>query len=361
MGEPGPENHPLLLGINLGTACTAVVSSHGYRALTPSVVGYPRDIIAVRLLGKTQVFGDEALEHKSSLVLYHPLRDGLTPNDGKKDYNAAFELLRHLITAATPDQAGEIGGIIGVPARMSAADREMLQQLARQFFTNRLIISEPFLVAYQLDRLANCLLVDIGAGGVTISALKGAAPSPQDQAFLPRGGSYLDQRLRDVVNQHHPEIRISLHQARQLKEQYAFVGPAPEPVIVTLRARGKPLRYDLTDELGAICAGIVPEIVEQLTALLQGFDPEDQEEALQHIYLAGGGSRIHGLDLRLEQELGDYGPVRVSRVVEPEYAAAQGALRLAAELPPGDWREFRLADRPLETGRPATEANQSNS
>lgn len=350
MGEPGPKSSFFLLGINLGTSRTAVASDRGYRGLTPSVVGYPRDIIAVRLLGKTQVFGDEALEHKSALKLYHPLRDGLIPQDPKSDYNAAGELLRHVIDAAAPGRPGNLSGVIGVPARMPTASRQRLRQLVQNFFSNCLVVSEPFLVAYHLERLANCLLVDIGAGGTTISALRGAAPSPQDQAFLPRGGDYLDERLQEVVNQHQQEVRISSHQARRIKEQFAFVGPPPEPVNVSLRARGKPRRYDLTDELGAVCAGIVPEIVEQLTALLQHFDPEDQEEALQHIYLAGGGSGIRGLAPMIEEKLAAYGAVRVQRLEQPEYAGAMGALRLAAELPPADWDELSLADRPLLEG-----------
>ncbi|MDF1614239.1 rod shape-determining protein [Desulfurivibrio dismutans] len=351
MSEPSHDNSPLLLGIKLGTACTAVVSSRGYRRLTPSVVGYPRDIIAVRMLGKTQVFGDEALAHKSALALYHPLRDGLAQDGGgKHDYNAAFELLQQVISEARQDEAGDLSAVIGVPARTSHTARAALQHLVEQFCRSALILPEPYLIAHHLNCLANGLIVDIGAGHVTVCAVKGAAPLPQDQAVLPRAGDYLDQQLLAMVNQHHQGVRISLPQARQIKEQYAFVGEPPEPVQVTLRAKGKPGLYDLTDELGTVCASIIPEITEQLAALLQSFDPEDQETVLEHIYLTGGGSRIRGLASKIGEALSEYGSVSVSCVEEPEYAGALGALQLATELPPADWREFGLASRLPETG-----------
>ncbi|ADH87235.1 rod shape-determining protein [Desulfurivibrio alkaliphilus] len=348
--QPDHDNSPLLLGIKLGTARTAVVSSRGYRQLTPSVVGYPRDIIAIRLLGKTQVFGDQALAHKSALVLYHPLRDGLAADSGKSNYNAGSELLQQIISEARQGESGDISAVIAVPARTSPAARQTLQQMAAQFCRNALILPEPYLVAYHLNRLANCLLVDIGAGGVTVCAIKGSAPLPQDQAVLPRGGDYLDQQLQALVNQHHQGLHISLTQARQIKEQYGYVGAAPEQVQLTLRAKGKPGLYDLTDELGAVCGSIVPEVVEQLASLLPSFDPEDQETALQHIYLTGGGSRIRRLAGMIAEGMHEYGPVRVSCVDEPEYGGAEGALQLAAELPPADWQEFGLANRLPEAG-----------
>lgn len=347
MTEAGRENPPLLLGIDLGTARTAVVSTGGYRGLTPSVVGYPRDIIAVKMLGKTQVFGEEALAHKSALVLYHPLREELSSQGGKGDYHAAAELLRQVVGLALEDRGptAEVGAIIGVPARISENGRQALQRMVQPLFHNVLVISSPYLVAYHLGRLNNSLVVDIGAGAVTVCAIRGAAPGPRDQAILTKAGDYLDERLQDVISQSYPEVQISRNLARQIKEQHAYVGAPPAPVQVTLRAQGKPRSYDLTSEMGAVCAGLVPDIVERLILLLQDFDPEDQEIALNNIYLTGGGSRIDGLAEAVAAGLIEYGSVQVSCVKDGAYAGAEGALRLAAELPADNWREFGLATR----------------
>lgn len=377
------EKRRILLGIDLGSSRTSVVSSEGYRGLIPSVVGYPRDIIAVKMLGKTQVFGTEALAEKRALVLYRPLF-GLAAGETKRDYNATCELLRHVLelalgvadsngagdeaangetapsASAAPLSPAEIAGagdgtdsqpggcrpcvdgIIGVPARITEAERHALRRLVSPLFTNVMVVSQPYLVAYRLQRLNASLIVDLGAGAVTVCAIRGGAPTARDQAILPKAGDYLDERLQEVVGQSYPEVRISLTQARQIKERYAFVGTPPEPVVVTLRARGKPKKYDLTSELGSVCAGVVPDIVERLIGLLQEFEPEDQERALQNIYLTGGGSGIKGLAPMIAAELSEYGAVEVHCVNDPDYAGAEGALRLAQELSVGDWREFGL-------------------
>ena len=66
--------------------------------ITRSIVGYPKDIIGIKYIGKAQVFGDEALTNRSALTLYHPLEDGVVREASEKDYNAALELLKFVIT-----------------------------------------------------------------------------------------------------------------------------------------------------------------------------------------------------------------------------------------------------------------------
>lgn len=333
----------LLLGIDLGSATTAVVSNRGYRNSIPSVVGYPKDIIAIKMLGKTQVFGDEALEKHSALTLYHPMRDAVIQEGGKRDYNASAELLRHVIGLATNGEAGPVSGIIAAPARTSPAGKEALQRIASQLLDAALVISDPILVAYHLDQLDKCLVIDIGASTIDICAVKGTVPSPQDQAILPKAGEYIDDRLQSMISQHYPDVQITRNLARRIKEEHGFVGQAAEPVLVTLRSRGKPRQYDVTSELGMVCESIVPEILEQLTSMLKAFDPEDQENALQNIYLAGGGAHLRGLNAKIAEAMRDYGQVLVRSIEEPEYAGARGALRLATDLPLEKWQAFGLS------------------
>lgn len=340
MSEQGHISEQLLLGIDLGTSRTAVVSNRGYQKITPSVVGYPKDIIGLKMLGKSQVFGDEALEKKSALALYYPLREGLIQQDGKRDYNAAAELLRHVIDQATQGETGGAGGIIGVSIRASNASKEHLVGIASELLTPSLVVSEPFLVGYHLDQLDNCLIIDIGASTVDICALKGAIPSARDQTTLLKAGDYIDRRLQDLISRHHPEAQLSRDLVRGIKERHAFVGQAEEPVVTLLRVHGKPKPYDLTTEVGTACESIVPDIIERLTTLLQSLDPEDLEKTLQNIYLAGGGARIRHLESMIADSLRDYGQVRVSCIDDPEYAGARGALRLAAGLGPEPWPQF---------------------
>ncbi len=335
----------LLLGIDLGTSRTAVVSSRGYRHIIRSVVGYPKDIIGIKMLGKTQAFGDEALQKKSALVLYHPLEDGVIREGSERDYNAAFELLRHVVGLAAEGHEGKVSGIIGVPARASVLNKELLLRIASELLDTALVVSEPFMVAYYLNRLGNCIIIDIGAGTVDICAMKGTVPAPEDQVTLLKGGDYIDERLEAAIGQRYPEVQLTRNLVRTIKEEHAFVGEPDGPVTVTLRSQGKPAQYELTAELRLVCESIVPDIVEQLTTLIKGFDPEDQQDALDNIILAGGGSRIRGLPAMIADALREYGRIRVTVIDDPDYAGALGALRLATELPPEHWDKVGFASR----------------
>jgi rod shape-determining protein MreB len=86
----------------------------------------------------------------------------------------------------------------------------------------------------------------------------------------------------------------------------------------------------------------VPEIVEKIEMLVPQFDPEDQEEALKNIYLAGGGSRIKGLDKILVDKLKDYGEVIVSSVNDPDFIGCIGALKMSGDIPPAKWDQIGL-------------------
>ncbi|MDH5299689.1 MAG: rod shape-determining protein, partial [Desulfobulbaceae bacterium] len=241
MVEEGRNNGSrLLLGIDLGTSRTAIMSDRGYRNIIPSVVGYPKDIIGVKMLGKTQVFGDEALQRRSALTLYHPLQDGVVRETGDGDYNAAAELIRHVVRLAREGVDGEAYGIIGVPARASIVNKELLLGIAREILSSVMVVSEPFMVAYAMDKFNNAIVVDIGGGTVDICGMKGTVPGVEDQITLAKGGDYIDERLEEAIVQRYPEIQMTTNLARLIKEKYAFVGNPLEPVRVTLRAEGRP-------------------------------------------------------------------------------------------------------------------------
>src|SRR5688572_31431234 len=73
----------LYLGIDLGTSRTSVCSSNGVRSTLASYVGYPKDVVAKKLLKRDVLFGDEALEKRLSLDLYRPLGEGVIKQDAK--------------------------------------------------------------------------------------------------------------------------------------------------------------------------------------------------------------------------------------------------------------------------------------
>jgi len=333
----------LLLGIDFGTSRTAVMSSKGYKQITRSIVGYPKDIIGIKFLGKAQVFGDEALGNRSALTLYYPLEDGVVREASERDYSAALELLRHVVDEARQGDTGKVAGIIGVPSRASIMNKELLLNLAREVMDVAMVVSEPFMVAYHLNKLNNAIVVDIGAGTVDICGVKGSVPGQKDQITLLKGGDYIDERLESAIRQKFYDVQITKNLVRTIKEEHAFVGEPAAPLTVTLRSDGKPAEYDITNEMRAVCESIVPDIVENIITIMKGYDPEDQPEVLKNIFLAGGGSKIKGVDTLIEQRLSDYGEIKVTCVDDPDYSGCAGALKLAQDLPPEHWDKIGFA------------------
>jgi rod shape-determining protein MreB len=310
-----------------------------------TVVGYPQDIIGVKLLGRTQVAGDEAIEKRSFLDLFYPLEHGVLKGSSEKELEAARELLKQAIALAEPRTGERICGIIGVPARASAANKGQLLKITEGLLDVCMVVSEAFMVAYGLSRLINTIVVDVGAGTIDICAMKGGIPRPEDQLSILKGGDHVDQLLEAALRDSHSGMQMDRHLARILKERHAFVGTPQEKVIASLRVNGRPVDLDITEAVRVACEAVVPDIVENIKKLILVYSPECQTEALANIVLAGGGSRIRGLAAMIEQQLKEYGDVHVTTVADPDYGGAHGALKLAMELPPEYWGQVgEMAD-----------------
>ena len=330
----------LLVGIDLGTCRTVIMSGQGKKSLVRSVAGYAKDIISRGVVGEAPLFGDDAMSKRNFLDLCFPLADGVIREASERDYVAATQLLEHVVSLVKEDRSVEVSGIIGVPARASMMNKELLLGIAQNIMKTALVVSEPFMVAYFLGKLSDCIVIDIGGGTIDICAMKGELPTAEDQVTIFKAGDYIDERLAAAISRRYPTAQVTKSVACKIKEAHAFVGEPVSPVRVTLRAEGKPVEFDVTRELRMVCESIVPDIVEQLQMLIQRFDPEVQETTLQNIVLAGGGSRIKGLDTMLAEQLREYGRVKVTCVDDPDYIGAGGALKLAMDVPTEQWKHI---------------------
>lgn len=331
---------PQLLGIDLGTSRTRVMSQRGTKKMVRSVVGFAQDLIGVKILGAPYVIGEEAFEKRCYLDLHYPLEDGVLKEFGERDKRIARDLIKHAVQLAEPGPDDQVWGVIGVPARATGANKALLLNMAHEVMDMALVISEPFMIAYGLGKLLNAIVIDIGAGTVDICALKGSMPGSEDQVMLTRAGNYIDERLLEGITESYPDVQINTHLACEIKEQYSYVGKKSGEIMVELRAWGKPGSYDVTEEIRMACQSIVPDIIENTEILLQRFTPEVQSVVLQNIILAGGGSRIKGLDKMIAAKLRDYGDVAVTCVKDPDFGGCEGALKLAQDLPPEHWGQL---------------------
>jgi len=129
---------------------------------------------------------------------------------------------------------------------------------------------------------------------------------------------------------------------KSIKERYSSVNDNVEKIVVELPVMGKPTAFDITDAMRNACRRIIPPMVEGLGQLVSTFDPEFQHRLKNRVLLAGGGSQIKGLDLAIEAEMKRrLGEGRVMRVEEPVYGGANGALKIAHDMPAEFWEKLK--------------------
>jgi rod shape-determining protein MreB and related proteins len=348
--DNGKNNSILYVGIDLGTSRTSISASNGVRETVSSIVGYPRDVVSRKLLQRDILFGEDALRNRLALDVYRPLEKGVIKHSDSTgapseevegNMDAARALIQHAVGLARPKPGQLVYGVIGCPAQASIHNKQSIIEAAREVLDSVVICSEPFSVAYGLERLQDCMVIDIGAGTTDLCRMKGSMPDEDDQVTLTQAGDFVDNQLFELFKSRCPDASFNVNMVRDVKEQHAFVTDAAEPVLVTFPVRGKPKTFDVTAEVRRGCSRLVEPIVEAVDRLISTFDPEFQDRLRKNVILAGGGSRIHGLDRAIEDALAPYGGGRVRSVQEPVYAGANGALKIAYDMPVEAWEQLR--------------------
>jgi rod shape-determining protein MreB len=337
-GRKAPEK--LSVGIDLGTSRSAIAPSKGARHLVDSYVGWPRDFVSAKVLGKQVLFGREALEHRLSLDLYRPLEHGVIKETTDREQEAVDALIGHLLEMVDPEQKKSLRAVVGVPAQALTQSKLAIRNAVADLVDALMIVSEPFAVAYGQGLLDNAMVVDIGAGTVDFCIMHGAVPTDEDQRTSLKAGDHIDRELLDALTERYPEASINLNMAREFKERWAYVGKPDRRVQVDFPIDGRQVSHDITEEMGRACDSILPALVEHTAELIAKFDPQFQDAIRQNIILAGGGSQITGVADYLEKAMSEYGPARVTTVSGPVYAGADGALALAKDMPAEYWEEL---------------------
>ena len=349
------ENRKVLnVGIDLGTSRSVIASDNGIRTFLASYVGYPKDAVSSKMLGNGIVFGDEALKNRLAVDLFKPFDKGLLlhsntadkhPEEHEKAKEISRELLKKLVSFATEEEETQdliIRGVIGAPALASMTNKKDLLDIAKGILDDVMIASEPFTVAYGLNIFSNSLIIDIGAGTVDLCRMHGTIPTAEDQITTFKAGDHIDQVFLDLIRRKYNEANFTVTMVKRFKEENAFISKEGERVLIELPVEGKPTNHDVTDELRAACRTIVPEIVEGVRKLVASFDPEFQDQLKQNVILAGGGSQIIGLQREIQHYMKKtLGYGKVSKVEEPLYAGANGALILSKDMPDKYWDELK--------------------
>jgi rod shape-determining protein MreB len=350
-GDAVRKDHGVLyIGMDLGTSRTSVSASNGVRETVYSMVGYPKDVVSMKLLKKDVLFGKEALEKRLSLKLYKPLEKGVLKYTGdrskddeaKANLKAATDLIGEAIRLCKPRKDELVYCVIGAPAEASVKNREAIIEAARAHVDSVMLCSEPFSVAYGLDWLEDVLVIDIGAGTTDLCRMHGTMPEEQDQVMFDIAGDAVDAELARLIEKSCPGAQFSVQMVKEIKERYGFVGDAPERCIVELPVDGKPTPFDLTDQIRSACAILIEPILKGIHKLVASFDPEFQQKLKNRVLLAGGGSMVKGLDTAIEKAMKErLGGGKVIRIEEPIYGGANGALKIAHDMPADFWQQLK--------------------
>lgn len=345
----GQTEKALLLGIDLGTSRSSIVSMHGARKTVDSYVGWPKDAVSRKHLKCDIVFGRAALDNRLALDLYRPLEKGVIKGSGEssglgdeqKNLEAAKLLLKYLVDSVDPGRDEVLYGVIGVPSRATVKNKQAIIEIAREVLDSVMIVSEPFTVAYGLERMSDVLVIDIGAGTTDLCRMHGTVPSDDDEISYTIAGDAIDQKLFELIQKRYPQAQLTVNMCKQMKEQYGFVSDTKDKIEVMLPVGGKPTPHDVTGEIREACMILVPPILEGIAKLVASFNPEFQEKLRQNIVLSGGGGQMDGLNKRIEDGMAAIGGGRVVVVEEPLYAGANGALQLALDMPAEYWQQLR--------------------
>ena len=346
------------LGIDLGTSRTSISSSSGVRETVWSYVGYAKDHVAKKKFGGREViYGKEAVENRLSLDLIRPLAGGSIKARQGKDTaemkRALKDLVEYTVSLAKVPKGHTIYAVIGAPAEASVEGKATLLEAAGGCTDSVIICSEPFSVAYGLDFLDDTLVIDIGAGTTDLCRVHGTMPNAEDQRTHEIAGDRIDETLAQLIKKKFPEAQFSIHMVRAFKEKHSSVSKNMDRAIVTMPVAGKPQQFDITDIAYEACYTLVPPTVKALQDLVATYDPEFQAKMRNNVLLGGGGSQITGLGRAIEEALGEYGGGKVVTVEEPQFAGANGALKIALDMPESYWKEFagKTADSHLVTSK----------
>jgi len=327
----------LYIGMDLGTSRTAISASNGIRESVLTAVGYPKNVVSRKLFkGREAIFGEEAINKRTSLNFHRPLAKGLI-KDNNVEKETVQDIIRHALGISQSRKGDLIYAVIGAPAQASMDNKHLIIESIRELVDSVIICSEPFAVAYGLERLDEILVIDIGGGTIDLCRMHGTMPDADDQITLDKAGDHIDQTLFNSIKAAHPEAQFSIQMIKKIKDSSSTVEDTIDPIMATFPVNGRPTEFDITKEMKAACLTIVKPMVDALSKLVATFDPEFQALLRNNVLLGGGGSQIRGLDRVLERAMGEFGGERISKVEEPLYAGANGALKIAHDMPEEYW------------------------
>ncbi len=115
------------------------------------------------------------------------------------------------------------------------------------------------------------------------------------------------------------------------------MGEPEEKITVDVPVDSSILKLSITQETRDACESILPDIINGISRLISTYDPDFQDALRSNIWLAGGGSLIKNIDTVLEQEMELIDGGKIFKDKDPVFSGADGALKLAMDMPQEFW------------------------
>lgn len=297
------------LGIDLGTANTLVyIKGKGVSIREPSVVARnkkTKEILAIGSAAKKMTG-----RAPSTIEVIRPLKDGVVA-----DFDATCSILTYYIR-----KVHETGGnipkiprphvIVGIPSGVTDVERRAVVDACLDAGCRRVdLVEEPMAAAIGANLEVNSpegnFIVDIGGGtseiavislgGTVIGKSLRVAGDEMDEAII----NYVKLKYSLLLGQPSAEaVKIAIGSAISMEKDL----PAQAGQSFVIRGRdlenGLPRSIKLTDgEIREALGPIIHEIISAISDVLEETPPELVSDIMETgIFLAGGGSLIHGID-----------------------------------------------------------------
>jgi len=326
------------LGIDLGTANTLVyVKGKGICIREPSVVARHRrtkQVVAIgteakRMLGKTP----------TTIEALRPLKDGVIA-----DFDATASMLTHYIKLVHEQPKNRLlpniprpKVVVGIPSGVTEVERRAVQEAAIMAGAREaILIEEPMAAAIgsglPVQESSGSFICDIGGGTTEIAVL--SLGGIVVNRSIRTAGDEMDEAIVNFIrlkyslligDQTAEEVKMSVGSAYQLSKN-------DKQCVVRGRdiETGLPRSVRINEsEIREALSPVLHLIIEAIAETIEETPPELIGDILSHgIVLAGGGSKISGIDKLIATEVKM--PVWISD--DPQTAVVRGCGKLLDDL-----------------------------
>ncbi len=298
------------IGIDLGTANTLVfVRGKGIVLSEPSIVAVDKNTKKVVAVGKEakSMIG----KTPENIQIIRPLKDGVIA-----DFEVTQEMLKYFIKRVHEDNAitkflkPRPRIIVGVPSGITTVEKRAVIDAAKQAGAREVfLIAEPMAAAIgsglPIQLPGGNMIVDIGGGTseIAVISLSGMVLS---YSIRLAGDEMNHAIIQHLKRAHH--ILIGEQTAERIKVKLGSAYPTErDNEEMEIRGRdmtGMPRSAVIKGgEIRQSLEDVVSNIVNAVRNALERTPPELAADIVERgIVLAGGGSLLHGLDLRLREE-----------------------------------------------------------